>query len=111
MLLTNNLTFFAKVCGTANITLQVYSQPSLYNVSFHQHDEDNVTGKHNITHWPAVVVTQFYGVQVELNGSLVNLVIPDLQTVDFGVYTVSLTNEMGTATVDINLFADSKYVY
>jgi len=109
MHLYNNDIVFGPINGSVSVELPVYSYPEIENVTIYREDVELAPGlKYNISFDSSEVHTRFYDVEVTLNGSVIRFTIDELQTEDFGTYTITVTNELGINNITVNVYADSK---
>lgn len=94
------------------IIIPVYSYPNLTNWSV-KHDKKNITNSDNhvVSIMSREVHTTFYGVNVTLNGTIINITISNIDTSDFGLYALRLFNDIGKTIVKFNISAESKYFF
>lgn len=94
------------------ILLPVYSYPSLTNILV-KHNKNNITvlDNHEVNNVSGEVHTTFHGVNVTLNGTIINITISDVKRGDFGQYNVDLINGFATTTFHLNISAESECFY
>lgn len=108
----NATRYFGNLSEKVTIIIPVYSYPNLTNWSV-KHDKKNITNSnyHVISKMSGEVHTTFYGVNVTLNGTIINITISNIDTSDFGLYILRLVNNIGKTIVKFNISAGSKYFF
>lgn len=78
-----------------------------------KHNKNNITvlDNHEVNNVSGEVHTTFHGVNVTLNGTIINITISDVKRRDFGQYNVDLINGFATTTFHLNISAESGCFY
>ncbi|XP_052254234.1 nephrin-like [Dreissena polymorpha] len=109
--LTPSLKVAAATGANASLSIPVYAYPTLDKIVLQRYDGLNISsssGKHILLPYNTNVTANWYGTKVQVDGTLLNFTIINLEPVDFGNYTLNMKNAFSVSSAVLTVVAESK---
>ncbi|XP_052254226.1 hemicentin-2-like isoform X1 [Dreissena polymorpha] len=109
--LTPSLKVAAATGANASLSIPVYAYPTLDKIVLQRYDGLNISsssGKHILLPYNTNVTANWYGTKVQVDGTVLNFTIINLEPVDFGNYTLNMKNAFSVSSAVLTVVAESK---